>query len=140
MQQHYVQREWTPRLGDIPDEHSVKSEPLVSPQKVFLPTIHIKLGLMKNFVKALDKEGKAFQYLCTKFLKISDAKIKEGIFVGPQIREVLRDTEFVPTLEAKELRAWKAFIQICAGFLGNCRADNSELIVQELLDAYQELG
>jgi hypothetical protein len=140
VQQHYIQREWPPRTGYIAGQHSVKSEPLVSAQKVLLPPLHIKLGLMKNFVKALDKEGKAFQYLCTKFPKISDAKIKEGIFVGPQIREVLRDTEFVPTLEVKELRAWKAFTQICANFLGNFRADNSALIVQELLDAYQELG
>ena len=109
VQQHYIQREWPPRTGYITGQHSVKSEPLVSAQKVLLPPLHIKLGLMKNFVKALDKEGKAFQYLCTKFPKISDAKIKEGIFVGPQIREVLRDTEFVSTHEVQELPAWKAF-------------------------------
>jgi hypothetical protein len=140
VQQHYIQREWPPRTCYIAGQHSVKCEPLVSAQKVLLPPLHIKLGLMKNFVKALDKKGKAFEYLCTQFPKISDAKIKEGIFVGPQIREVLRDTEFVSTLEVKELRAWKAFKQICTNFLGNCRADNSGLIVQELLDAYQELG
>ena len=58
-------------------------------------SISYSVGLMKNFVKALDKDGKAFQYLCTKFPKISDAIVKEGIFVGPQIREVLRGTEFV---------------------------------------------
>jgi len=41
---------------------------------------------MKNFVKAMDKTQSVpvenFQ---------SEAKIKEGIFVGPQIHELLRD-------------------------------------------------
>jgi hypothetical protein len=55
VQQHYIQREWPPRTGYIAGQHSVKSEPLVSAQKVLLPPLHIKLGLKKNFVKALDK-------------------------------------------------------------------------------------
>ena len=33
--------------------------------KVLLPPFHIKLGLMKNFVKALHKNGAAFQHLST---------------------------------------------------------------------------
>ena len=45
----------------------------------------IKLGLMKQFVKALDKEGECFKYLCTKFLRLRYEKIKAGIFDGPQI-------------------------------------------------------
>ena len=46
---------------------------------------------MKNFVKALGKtESAGFQYLVEKFPKISAAKLKEGVFVGPQIR-VLKD-------------------------------------------------
>ena len=61
---------------------------------MLLPPLHIKLGLMKNFVKALHKHGAAFQHLSTVFLGLSAAKLKEGIFVGPQIREVLKDTDF----------------------------------------------
>ena len=49
---------------------------------------------MKNFVKALHKNGAAFQHLSTVFPSHSAAKLKEGIFVGPQIREVLKDTDF----------------------------------------------
>ena len=40
---------------------------------------------MKNFVKGMKKEGRAFRYLRNKFPNINDAKVKEGIFVGPQI-------------------------------------------------------
>ncbi len=49
---------------------------------------------MKNFVKAMDKTDQAFKYLTSKFPRLSNAKIKEGVFIGPQIRELLRDIEF----------------------------------------------
>ena len=61
---------------------------------------------MKNFVKALHKNGAAFQHLSTVFSGLSAAKLKEDIFVGPQIREVLKDTDFEELLNLKELRAW----------------------------------
>ena len=64
---------------------------------------------MKNFVKALHKNSAAFQHLSTVFPGLSAAKLKEGIFVGPQIREVLKDTDFEELLNLKELRAWEAF-------------------------------
>jgi hypothetical protein len=64
------------------------------PQKVYLPLLHIKLGLIKNFVKVMDHDGQGFLYLQRKFPRISDAKIKEGIFIGPQIRELMKDQDF----------------------------------------------
>ena len=45
---------------------------------------------MKNFVKELHKNGAAFQHLSTVFPGLSAAKLKEGIFVRPKIREVWR--------------------------------------------------
>jgi hypothetical protein len=52
--------------------------------------MHVKLCLMKHFVKALDKNGQCFKYLCTKFPDLSNAKLKEVIFVGPQIRSLCK--------------------------------------------------
>ena len=66
---------------------------------------------MKNFVKTLHKNGVAFQHLSTVFPGLSAAKLKDGIFVGPQIREVLKDTDFEELLNLKELRAWEVFNQ-----------------------------
>ena len=57
----------------------------------------------------MHKNGAAFHHLSTVFLGLSGAKLKEGIFVGPQIREVLKDTDFEEFLNLKELRAWEAF-------------------------------
>ncbi len=67
----------------------------------FVLPLHIKLGLMKNFVKAMEKTDQAFKYLISKFPRLSDAKIKEGVFIGPQIRQLLRDSEFDSALSIK---------------------------------------
>ena len=100
--QHYKQRDWGSRSTFVPGEHSLKENPLVDMNKVLLlPPLHIKLGLMKNFVKALHKNGAAFQHLST----VSQVLVLLSIFVGPQIREVLKDTDFVELLNLKELRA-----------------------------------
>ena len=63
-----------------------------------LPPLHIKLGLMKNFVEAMVKREAGFKYLAIRFLRLSEAKIKEGVFIGPQIRQFLQDREFDQTL------------------------------------------
>ena len=94
----------------------LKSEP------VFLPPLHIKLGLTKNFVKALKPDGEEFGYLKQLFPKITDAEIKEGIFVGPQIRQVLKDEVFHSKLSDLESAAWSSFKDLCTGFLGNNRS------------------
>jgi hypothetical protein len=63
---------------------------------------------MKNFVKTTDRNGDGFQYLKLKFPNLSDAKIKEGIFVGQQIRELLKDEHFESVLNSLKLEAWKS--------------------------------
>jgi hypothetical protein len=61
-----------------------------------MPPLHIKLGLMKNFVISIDKTGRGFEYVRNKFPNVSDAKIKEGIFIGPQIRELILPAKIIP--------------------------------------------
>ena len=48
--QHYKQKDWGSRSTFGPGEHSLKENPLVDMNKVLLPPLHIKLGLMKDFV------------------------------------------------------------------------------------------
>jgi hypothetical protein len=38
---------------------------------------------MQNFVTAMNKHGKGFEYLREHFPKLSDGKLTEGIFMGP---------------------------------------------------------
>ena len=47
--------------------------------------MHIKLGLFKSFVKVIDQDGRGFRYLQQKFSAQSKAKLKAGIFIGPEI-------------------------------------------------------
>jgi hypothetical protein len=65
---------------------NVENQPLVEPSKILLPSMHLKLGLMKNFVKVMNQEEAAFTYLREEFPRLSEAKLKEVIFIGPQIR------------------------------------------------------
>lgn len=67
---------------------------IVDPGKVLLPPLHMKLGLMKQFVEALPKDEQCFKYLCEKFSRLSDAKLKESIFAVPNIRKMMFDPEF----------------------------------------------
>ncbi|UYV84815.1 hypothetical protein LAZ67_X003599 [Cordylochernes scorpioides] len=56
----------------------------------------------ENVVKASKKDSDALKYLMTKFPKISSSKITEGIFIGPQIRKLINDEEFIATLKEDE--------------------------------------
>jgi hypothetical protein len=98
--------------------------------KIFLLPLHIKLGLTKNFVKAMSKEGQSVAYLQQKFPQVSKAKIKEGIFIGPQIRLLLGDPIFTKKLNKFENRAWRAFENVRKNFLGNIRSTNYIEIVE----------
>jgi len=114
----------------MPGEKNVISPPLVLPEKIYLPPMHIKLGLTKNFVKGMDKTGCGFEYVRNKFPNVSDAKIKEGIFIGLQIKE----------LNETERNTWLSFKRMCKNFLGNHKAANYHAVVQDLLTSYKAMG
>ena len=138
---HYTRSDWPQRRSYIPGVGSVEHTPLVDPDKIFLPPLHIKLGLAKNLVKAMAKSNSnGFQYITRKFPNISDAKLKEGIFVGPQVRELMRDTGFEETLTELERGAWKDLRWLCENFLGNNKSPTYQDGVQRLLQSYQLLG
>jgi len=88
---------------------NVIHKPLLKQSKVLPPPLHIKLGLMENFVKALDVKGPAFMYLCGKFPRLTYKKVKVGVFIGPQIRKLFKDQQFEAVLSNKEKTAWHSF-------------------------------
>ena len=138
--EHWVRKEW-PERNEFPvGQKNLINEPLVDSQKILIPPLHIKLGLMKQFVKALDKGGRCFRYLCSKFHGISDEKLKAGVFDGPQIRQLMRDSEFVKEMTRDESRAWNAFTVVVSNFLGSTKADNYKDLVNALLSTFKKLG
>lgn len=64
---------------------------------------------MKNFIRGMDETGHGFTYLRNIFLRMSDAKIKKGISVGPQNKELLQDEKSNEELNEVEKTAWLLF-------------------------------
>ncbi|UYV81377.1 hypothetical protein LAZ67_20000992 [Cordylochernes scorpioides] len=135
-----AKRHYKQRLTRQAGYKNIANLPLIDSENIYLPPLHIKLGLMKNFVKAMDRNASGFAYLKQKFSSISEAKIKEGIFVGPQIREVQQDGNFQNSLNEVEAAAWNSFRNICKNFLGSVKAENYRDIVNDLLLSYKALG
>jgi len=95
---------------------------------------------MKNFVKSVDITGRGFEYVRNKFPNVSDAKIKEGIFIGPQMRELMQDKQFDEDLNETGRNARLSFERVCKDFLGNHKAANYKDVVQDLLTSYKAMG
>ena len=138
--EHWVKKNWPRRENFNVGEKNIQNRPLIDPAKVLLPPLHIKLGIMKQFVKALNKEGQCFKNLCLKFPQLSDEKLKAGIFNGPQIRLLTKDKDFIQTMTSIEKDSWTAFSKVISNFFGNFKADNYESLVENLLLNFEKLG
>lgn len=74
----YDERNWPMREEIRLRRNNVIEIPLVPVEKILLPPLHIKLGIVKNFIKRLNPLGNAFNELHRIFPRLSAAKIKEG--------------------------------------------------------------
>jgi hypothetical protein len=72
----------------------------------------------------MNQEEAAFTYLREKFPRLSEAKLKESIFIGPQIRDLIKDEYFYRLFQGDEKADWDSFKFVVKGFLGNRRAQN----------------
>ena len=114
--QHYERQKWLLRQRLKSDLHNIQSPPLVEPNKTMLPPLHIKLGVIKNFVQAIDKEGSRFSFLqesSYNYLK----KLKAGIFDGPQIRELMKDPILDKALSEAVMSTWQSLKSVVTNFL-----------------------
>jgi hypothetical protein len=94
---------------------------------------------MKNFVTALDMNCPAFAYLREKFPRLSAEKSKAGVFVGPQIRQLLKDEYFERVLSDSEKPAWESIQNVSNGLLGKVKTANFRQLVEYLLNSYAKL-
>ena len=135
---HWVKKDWEPRITLRVGDKNIIIEPLVPRDRIVLPPLHIKLGLIKQLVKALDKDGECFKYIYRSFPGLSIEKLKAGIFDAPDIRKLMQDENFILSMNPLEADAWQGFVVAVQNFLGNRRAANVEK-VQNMLYAYQRL-
>ena len=75
-----------------------------------MPPVHIKLVLVKQFVRAMNAKGKALKHLFDMF---SHVKRQNGsfIFIGPDIHKMLQLPKFKEKKTRKEQNAWRALRQ-----------------------------
>lgn len=67
-------------------------------------------------------------------------KNKAGIFDGPQIRQLTKDTQFRNSMTKLELKAWTAFFSVVQNFLGNKKSENYIEFVEDLLLQLKNMG
>ena len=65
--------------------------------------------------------------------------MKEGIFIGTQIRDIIKDEYFDKLLQGDEKTAWDSFKFVVKVFLGNRRTQNYEELVNNLLQELPEV-
>ena len=139
--QHYTKKDRPLREELVPyKERNVTNDPLMDRDRILFPPLHIKLGLIKLFTKALDKDGDCFTYLCQAFPGLTMEKLKAGIFDGSQIRQLIRDPEFENSMNEVGLEAWKAIVLVVKNFLDNNKARNYAELVNNMLTVFRKLG
>ena len=120
--------------------YNIINEPPAERKKIILSTLHITLGLIKQLVEAHNKDGNCFQHICTTFPGLSNEKLKDGLFDGPQIRTLTKDATFVNSMNGIESSAWNYFVKVVQTFLGNNNADNYEELVNSMLNKSRKHG
>ena len=136
----YILKQWPKRESLTLLQKHVVNTPLINPEKVYLALFHIKLELTKNFIKAMDQNSTGLMYLKDKVPRISDATIKEGVFVGPQIRELIQSVKSEDQLREVEKVAQKSFKYVTTSFLGNHKAENYHDMAADLVQSNRAMG
>jgi hypothetical protein len=132
--EQWARKDWPPREYMVVGGHNVINEPLVARDRIILPPLHIKLGLMKQFVNALNKDGLCIEYIAHKLPGLTMEKLKAGIFDGPQIRQLINDPHFITSINEIE-----SLVLVVKNFLGNKKADYTQL-VEDMLFHFNRLG
>lgn len=135
----YETHDWLPR-DPTEKGHNCVNDPLVPMENVLMPPLHIKLGIVKNFIKAIVKQPKILDCLKNIFPRISEAKLKEGVLNGPDIRKLMKSKEFKGALDGNDYFAWRAVKKVIRYFLGSTRAHNYPALVTKMLHYFQKIG
>ncbi|KAI6648813.1 hypothetical protein LOD99_7075 [Oopsacas minuta] len=70
---------------------------------------------------------------------MSNEKLKAGIFDGPQIRSLIRNTGFVQSMTNLESSAKCAFVLVVNNFLANNKANNYINLINDMLYKFIDL-
>jgi hypothetical protein len=91
-------------------------------------------------MKALDRNGLVFSFLCEKSRRLSAEKIKAGVITGPQIRQLFRDPQFDLALSVDEKAVWNTFRHAATGLQINVKPATFWTLVEVLTTSNEKLG
>ena len=111
-----------------PGEQNIVNDPLVDWKNNILPLLHIKLGLMKQLVKALNRSEDCFGYIWSTLPRLSHEKSRDICWGSDQ--KIAHGPTSCGYNDCRcEARAWKAFSKVIHNFLGNKKAGIIQYIV-----------
>lgn len=150
---HYLSGEWTKWTPDdrAPNKFSFGKVPLIPPEMLVLPELHIRLGIFQQFIKALYKQhsevraNSAYEYYARKFSRLGYDKLKIGALTGPDILKLVEDVKFVEELEKEEpcaeLEAWHSYVDVVKCFFGkDSRPEDYKERIGDLIATFQAMG
>lgn len=71
-------------------------EPLVLSSEVLILPLHIKLGLIKHFLRQFYSESKAsIKHMHELIPKVSEAMLQAGVSVGPQVKRLMKSERII---------------------------------------------
>jgi len=138
---HYAPEACPPRDCTRLD-YSQVDLPLISPEDVLVPPLHVKLGLSRSLLKTIVQANpRALAVLKRLFDRLSEQKLANGVLNGPQIRDLMQHPDdFRRELSNEQRAAFDAFCGVTTNFLGNERAEDYPALVRRLLRAYRAAG
>ena len=95
---------------------------------------------MKQLVKAFNNECACFRCIQEKFPYMSAEKVKLGVFVGPQIKKLTKDAQFLSTMTDVGKKAWLFFAEAVLKFRGNTKYSDYKTIIESMLACFEALG
>ena len=135
-----MQKEWPIREEICVGDKNVSNVPLVDMKNIVFQPLPIKLGLFKQFIKALCKEGIYFQYTKASFPSVGGEKVETIVFDRPQSKKQIKDPTFISSMNDVEANAWKAFVSVVMKFLSNRKQDDCIILVKNLIKNFDSLG
>lgn len=88
---------------------------------------------MKQFAKF-----ECFQYFCKSFPHLSEAKVKEGIFFGPDICKLMFGSNFQVTIFLKENGLGYQLKKLSLSSLNNMKAPNYEVTLANMIENFKK--
>ncbi|KAJ8686064.1 hypothetical protein QAD02_021857 [Eretmocerus hayati] len=88
----------------------------------------------------MDRTAEGILYQREKFLRISEAKLEEGVLIGPDIRQLMLDHTFDQKLVGIELKTWRSVEDVITNSLEHRNSENHKLLVDEMLVNFSIMG